>query len=301
MDIVVLIATHNRPGLLRRTLESLAECELPQNYRETLIVENGGQSGAEAIVKEFEDRLKAKYLYEEQANKSIALNRGLETLDDVLVFFTDDDARFHRNILIEYAKAANGINGGVFFGGPLNVDYEKEPEEWLMKYLPYSVKGWDIGESMKEVNEPVFLGINWAAFSNDIKASGGFNPYFGPGSWSGGTGQETEMQKVLLRNSIKGQYLPDSVAWHHVPVESITHEWIFERTFKHRITKGINMEICPTFFGIPKSLIKEWFLVRYHMLYQSLRGDREGRFWSRQYKYRVKGMIKGYRLKRKIL
>ena len=50
--LTVLIPTHGRPTLLRRTLESVAQCKRPVGYEGRLVVENGSRAGGEAIVRE---------------------------------------------------------------------------------------------------------------------------------------------------------------------------------------------------------------------------------------------------------
>ncbi len=46
MDIVINIATSGRSDLLKRTLNSLAGCQLPAGYAETVVVENGTPAGS---------------------------------------------------------------------------------------------------------------------------------------------------------------------------------------------------------------------------------------------------------------
>ena len=56
------------------------------------------------------------------------------------------------------------------------------------------------------ITSPVFLGANWAAFARDLKEVGGFDPWFGPGSATGSTGQEQTMQRRLLGAGLHGRY-----------------------------------------------------------------------------------------------
>jgi glycosyltransferase involved in cell wall biosynthesis len=48
LPLTVLIPTHGRPTLLKRTLDSLAQCELPDSYHELLVIEIGSGDGAKA-------------------------------------------------------------------------------------------------------------------------------------------------------------------------------------------------------------------------------------------------------------
>ena len=140
--IFVVIPTAGRPKLLRRTLASLAACEKPSNYRGTYVVENGPKGEAEWIVEAHRSELGARYLYLPGANKSRALNAALEQVEDGLIFFTDDDVRLAAHVLSRYAEASADVDGGFFYGGPLGVDYERQPPEWVRSRLPPSAVGW---------------------------------------------------------------------------------------------------------------------------------------------------------------
>ncbi len=147
----------------------------------------------------YHSSLNTRYVYISRAHKSWALNRVLDLVEDCLIVFTDDDVRVHPGTLCAYAKVSANVNGGQFYGGPMGVDYEQEPSEWLKAYLPRSALGWCLDKEVRTIDKSErFLGINWAAFASDLKKCGGFNPAFGPGSPTGSTGQETNMQKRLV-------------------------------------------------------------------------------------------------------
>jgi len=129
-ELKVVVPTHNRVDLLRRTLDSLAGCRLPAIYSGTIVVENSPRQLAHDIVEACPETLRARYLYVSRPNKSHALNEALaEVPDETLIYFIDDDIRLSTNVLDNYAKAAEGIDGGVFFGGPFRVDCEQDPPE----------------------------------------------------------------------------------------------------------------------------------------------------------------------------
>ncbi|NNF57144.1 MAG: glycosyltransferase, partial [Rhodothermaceae bacterium] len=107
--LTVLIPTHGRATLLARTLDSLAECDRPDAYRETVVVENGPPAGARDLVAraaEAHPGLRLRYLHVERANKSHALNEALATVEQGLVVFFDDDVRLSPGVLVAYAEAA---------------------------------------------------------------------------------------------------------------------------------------------------------------------------------------------------
>lgn len=79
-------ASHDREGLLERTLASLGNCSLPPTLKKVIIAENGGRFGAEQMVARFAGRLPIQYEFSEAANKSRALNQVLaESTDEFVI------------------------------------------------------------------------------------------------------------------------------------------------------------------------------------------------------------------------
>ena len=184
-------------------------------------------------------RLNARYVYRERANKSHALNEALETVEDGLVVFFDDDIRIHPETLVAYAEMGGKYGPGHFFGGPVSIDFEKRPSGGLMKYLPYSAKGYDLKESRMGDE---YLGLNWAAFASDLKRVGRFDPHFGPGSATGATGQESDMQQRMLDAGLRGIDVHQALVWHYVPEQRATKEWLMQRYFKAGVYGGLRRD-----------------------------------------------------------
>ena len=242
-ELRVMIATAGRPRLLQRTLDSLAECERPSIYRETIVIENGPPMGARDIVEACPKELAARYVHVERANKSNALNVAMQDVPDpCLIFFSDDDVRFAADILTQYAHAAEECEEGFFYGGPVEVDYEVPPLEWVRPHLPASAVGWEYDEKCVHDRSVVFLGMNWAAFVGDIRQAGQFDLRFGPGGSSGSIGQEANMQQSLLKVGVRPQYVASARVWHFVPAERCTPRWTLERQFRAGLKQGLLSE-----------------------------------------------------------
>ena len=238
--VTVVIPTHGRPDLLGRTLESLAACRLPTSYEELIVVENGSSAGAESLVEQMPEACRARYEYIPQANKSKALSAALEFVeDDSLTVFFDDDVRVHPNALSAYAKAGAEHGRGTFFGGPLLVDREREPPDWMIPFLPTSAQGYDLVETRMGNR---YLGANWAVFAGDIKRLGGFDAQFGPGSTSGARGQEIEMQGRMVEAGMEGVDVTGAVVWHYVPEKYVTFKWLLRRRGQGGMRKGMRKD-----------------------------------------------------------
>ena len=239
--LTVLIPTHGRPALLERTLDSIAQCTLPDGYEELVVIENGSREGAEHLVEALPKRLNARYMHRERGNKSYALNEALETIDDGLVVFFDDDVRVHSSTLVRYSEAAQRRKGRkVYFGGPVEVDREDESPKWFESFLPSSARGYEVGPSRRR---KWYLGFNWAAFRSDIERLGGFDPRFGPGAPSRSTGQESDMQARMRGDGMQPVDVQGARVTHYVPEENCTLSWLLKRRYRGGIRSGIELDM----------------------------------------------------------
>jgi glycosyltransferase involved in cell wall biosynthesis len=265
----VLIATHGRPTLLERTLECLTTVRLPGALRQIILVENGSDAGARQVCAAFRDRLPLAYHHREQAGKSRALQWAIDQLlDDGLIVFLDDDVRLPPWILESYASAGAAHGPGHYFGGPVDIDYEQQPPAWLMKYLPPSAKGWRPQDPDQELQRARFLGFNYAAFTADIRAVGGFDLAIGPGANRPGSegnplGDETELQDRLYAHGCRPIWLAEALVHHYVPADRCSPQWALHRAYRNSM--GMAMRDpedrhtgSPRLFGVPR-----WMLPRY--------------------------------------
>ncbi len=242
--MVIIIPTCQRGELLERTLQCLVDADLPESLNRILVIENGKKDEAETKVANFAALLPVEYLYTPVGSKCAALNLALESCQGEFVVFFDDDVRIERGCIRAYADAAAGKTNGEFYAGKCNVDYDVEPPEWLKHYLPFSAKGWGYGDQMQDLTEPLALGFNWAAFADDITNAGSFNPEIGPGRLIS-IGDETDLQRIMLSQGIKGVYLPDALVWHHVPADRCSTEWTLERNRRMGLLVGRKLGSAP--------------------------------------------------------
>ncbi len=237
--ITVVVPTHGRVGLLERTLASIAGCRLPPAVRRVVVAENGGTAAAASLVRTFRARMPVEHSFTSVANKSAALNGVLRATGNEFLLFFDDDIRVHPDTLLAYAREVGSQLEGAFYAGPCRVDYEEEPPGWLKSYLPPSAVGWSLGDRKERMARPVALGCNWGAFASDLRAAGGFDERRGPGTIA--RGQETDMQRRLLRRGLAGYYLPEAVVWHFVPRERCSPDWALGRVEQGGVRDGIDL------------------------------------------------------------
>lgn len=287
-ELIVAIATSGRPVLLERTLDSLSRCHRPSSYAGTVVVENGASACAESIARSYD----AAYLHVSRRNKSHALNRLLDQVGDVLIYFSDDDVRFDVGALNAIAAAAGGTTAGEFFGGSVRVDFEREPPQWLRHLLPPSARGFEVADAVAWERWPFFLGCNWAAFAADIREAGCFDVQFGPGSPKAAVGQERAMQERLRQMGVRARRVPEAIVWHWVPVERCSPQWIVRRRYRNGVNAGLRWRTARR-HGILTPLIPWWTLIR-SVPPATLRwvsGGRRGRLEAKAQMYFHLGMV----------
>ena len=266
---VVIIPTTRRSYLLSRTLDSLVQCLKPEGFTKTIVVENGPKSNIEKIVSKYNKALPIQYLYIERPNKANAMNEAVKFAAESFIYFSDDDVRYSKNVLIAYAKAFERRRHNEFYGGPVRIDYGKvRPPEWMMEFFPPSAKGYEINDGTNEIRRGrLALGFNWAVFSEDITTIGGFNPIYGPGSSYVTMGDESDIQERLLDASYRGVYVPEGLVWHYVPPERCNKRWLLKRAYNWGKEQGTKSKL-----DMPK-LCQNWFLTAAKGLIRLSSGD----------------------------
>jgi len=241
----IVIASHGRGERLRRTLQSLAACQLPVEFRGVIIVENGTKFDIEDITRLAPGSLQIRYLYNSAASKSEALNLAINFISDpsAFIFFTDDDITVEKDSLLQtYAQAAVEYGPGHYFGGAVFPELEVVPPKWLLPCMPLSVNGW-----YPEKHEAIyyFLGCNWGGFLSDLKSIGAFDRNFGPGSLYRATGQERNMQIRMFRAGLIPVYLDNARIQHYVPQNRCSFSWTLYRNYKNGVGHGLSETSTP--------------------------------------------------------
>ena len=272
--LTIIIPTYNQVCLLKKTLESLNSCSLLNSLLRVIVVENGKKLTVEHIIKTAEYSFDVEYEYCELANKSNALNKVLSRIDNSYVILFDDDIRLDPYVLSAYYQAIVKYGRGYFWGGRVGSDLDGPAiPDHLIEFFPDSVKGFDLGDQEIEVNKPVFLGCNWAFYSEDLKSLGGFDCNYGPGSATGSVGQETNAMTKLLNAGLKAVYLPNAKVWHYVPQERSSFDWLINRKYKIGIRAGLvakqEQEPKRSVAGIPLWFFRGYLVSAYRRYFKS--------------------------------
>ena len=234
----IVIPSYGRPDLLRRTLHSLVEAEWPASFTGVWVVENGPQTGLEALCREFAARLPLHYVHEPRLGLSAARNAGARACQGEVILFLDNDVRVVPGALRAYAQAFADHPEAGAFGGPLRPDYETPPHDWLLPYLPWSATGLDHGPDNRLLDEPLLTGGNHAVNRQVLMEAGFFDPIGATGK-RGGLGEETRLQERILAGGRRLVYVAGAAVWHYVPASDCSPQWVLGRVFRHGLTLGL--------------------------------------------------------------
>jgi len=104
MDITVIIPTHNRSELLRRTLQGFHEQSSSELEWELIVVSDGSTDSTDQIVMDFESHLPLKYFRQQKSGVSCARNLGLREAQSPIVLFLDDDVIPGPHLISEHVR-----------------------------------------------------------------------------------------------------------------------------------------------------------------------------------------------------
>ena len=245
LKVYVIVTTCDRYELVKRTIDSLTNCDYPNELQAIFVVENGSDAGIRELCADYPEEDRVNYFHTPEPGKGRALNAMVDQLSEGLLILLDDDIKVQKDFITGYTDAAKSSGHGHFFGGPLTADYETEPEQWIREYLPRSAKGWECTNPQKlGKGSDFFLGGNYAVFVRDFKALNGIRTDLGPGasqssSIANPTAQEVEIQKRLIKNGIKPVYVEKARIWHYVPQERCSEDWVLHRSFRNGLGREI--------------------------------------------------------------
>jgi len=242
MKTAIIVATFNRPEMVKRLLASLPASQIAPDV-ELFIVENGPKTGVESVCRTSSLGGPIHYLYCAVANKSAALNHAIRQVEADFIVFFDDDILVSPGTVATYIEAAHRYGSGHFFGGPFDVDTEVSCPEHLIPYLPLSDKNYSFADAEKIISPDEFLLFvrsNWAAFRSDLLQVGLFREDIGfTASRLSPDGEETDIQRALVLSSVLPVNLPQAHVRHFVGRNCYTSRRVRNRQFRHALADCI--------------------------------------------------------------
>ena len=247
-DLAICIASYRRPQLLRGTLASLLEVELPQGMRkvEVRVVDNDAERTAEAIVLAFAAEAAPKFdvRYEVEPERSIAhaRNRALAMGPARYVAFIDDDERADRWWLRGLWDALHAGRADASFGRVEALLPDDAPH-WVRRgsFLDKAAgpEGIDLAWERTRTSNALVDGL-WF-FEDGFR----FDPRFGRSG-----GEDTDLFRRIAAAGGRFRAAPDSAVREVAHADQCRLKWLLRRAFRgganyERLIAGEGARLSP--------------------------------------------------------
>jgi GT2 family glycosyltransferase len=268
-QLTVLICTHNRAGLLERTLASLNATQRPDMPVQILVAANACTDDTVARLRDYQQRqagqgwLPLRLIKVPTPGKSHALNHAIPEVDTELTAFVDDDHRVDERYLVAIERAARTWPDAGLYCGRILPDWDGREPAWVHDNGPYRiypppVPGFDLGDAPREVTLEMtfpgggnlFLRTPWFA------RVGRFDTEMGPISHDLGGAEDLDWLLRAFRLGARLQYTPDVVQYHYVDISRLTLFYLMRKAYK-RTASSVRIHPKKEGSGIPKYLYRK--------------------------------------------
>ena len=232
--LTILISSHNRAGLLDRTLRYLNEARRPRDWSvDTLVAANACTDGTHTLLDLYacaasdsatqRGRLPLRWVAEPRMGKSHALNCAIPLLNSERVAFVDDDHRVDGGYLESICRAAQAYPEADILCGRILPDWNGSEPAWIHDNGPYRIyplpiPRYDLGDSPlaspHETTTPG--GGNLVLRTALFDRVGDFSTVYGPVGRGLGGAEDHEWVLRAIAAGARLQYVPDIVQYHYV-------------------------------------------------------------------------------------
>lgn len=248
--LTVLVSSHNRAGLLERTLRYLNTARRPRDWSiDVLIAANACTDGTHAFLDRYvrdtsgspapNGRLRLRWVAEPRTGKSHALNCAIPLLSSERVAFVDDDHRVDVSYLESVCRAATAYPEADIFCGRILPDWNGSEPPWVhddgpYRIYPLPVPRYDLGNSpLVSPHETATPGggnlvLRTALFDR----VGDFSTVYGPVGRGLGGAEDHEWVLRAIAVGARVQYVPDIVQHHYVDPTRLKLGYLVRKAFE---------------------------------------------------------------------
>lgn len=221
--ISLVIATYNRAGQLKRTLESVEAQTLPHELWECVVVDNNSTDPTPRTVADFGVR----YVFESRQGLSFARNAGIEAARGDVIVIIDDDEWIEPQFLQAYSSFFEQHPDAAAAGGPIVAEYPDGRPEWMSRWTE------------RPIANPMYFGSNERKFPKGRIPGGGnmairraaldriglFDTALGRTGTQLLGGEESDLFDRLAKAGLSVWYVPQAVMHHIIPARKTTPEY----------------------------------------------------------------------------
>lgn len=262
----IIVATHNRAGSLRRTLESVVAQTYAGGAPEIVVVNNNSTDDTAAVCAAFAPRV--RMIDEPAQGLSHARNAGVNALrhldpDDVIAF-TDDDIEAQPGWAATLLAAFDAEPSIDCAGGRVLAANPGALPPWLTRehWAPLALQDHGPMRRVFDERTPVGLvGANFAFRRAVFDRIGGFSPEVQRVKDGIGSTEDHEFLRRLYAAGGTALYLPEAIVTTAVPADRMTREyhrrWHRGHGRFHAVMKMPEVERARArIFGVPAHLVR---------------------------------------------
>lgn len=224
--ITIAVCTWNRARLLEKTLSSFTRLDIPTGLEwEVVVVNNNSPDHTGAIIEGYAAKLPIRHFLEKNQGIAHARNRAAREARGEIILWTDDDVQVKPNWVRDYLTAIAAHPDCGFFGGPVELDFDGVPPEWLVEGL--DIVGGALGRV--RVADDCAIGITAQlpfncnmAVRREHHLARPYDTRYGRSAGALLSGEETVFMQELLARGVKGWWVPQVPVLHCVPIERQT-------------------------------------------------------------------------------
>jgi len=238
----VIIPTFNRPGVLKRCLETINHVRTPSQDWEVLVIDNSSDENLcrdnSNITNSFHPS-HFNYIKMEPLGLMAARHMGVEIARGWVISFIDDDS-FLSETWLEGIEQAFADPGNVLASGPIRPEYETQPPSWLsylwttneMGHMMGYLSLVDFGNSQRRMSPLNVWGCNYSIRKDIFLKVKGSHPDYLPSKWKQYQGDgEVGLSVKIQGLGQDALYSPLCEIRHWVPTKRMCLEYLKERSF----------------------------------------------------------------------
>ncbi len=271
-DLEILICTHDREGLLQRTLASLNQCNRPPGCRIGIFVAanacSDGTAGAlDAYIQSVEDGgalLPLRWMADPVPGKSHALNAALPLARAPLVAFVDDDHRIDAKYLEATWQTALDQPDADFFCGRILPDWDGSEPAWVhdagrYRIYPLPVPKFDLGPSpgFVETGSATPGGGNLAIRRQLFGRVGPFELELGPHGHDLGGAEDIEWVRRGVAQGARLYYSPRILQHHYVDSSRMTLGYVLQKAYERSASTARLATNFKAYRSLPAYMIRK--------------------------------------------
>ncbi|MDF1582305.1 MAG: glycosyltransferase family A protein [Methyloprofundus sp.] len=283
LSIQVLICTHNRVELLKRTLHFINKAKKPNHCSISLfIVANACTDKTIPFLKAYQNtamennHLPLTWFEEPKPGKSNALNTAIPKLEASFTAMIDDDHRVDENYFIALTNACSHYPEADFFCGKIIPDWNGSEPHWVhdqgkYRIYPLPVPRFDLGEQAIPVTRKIAVpgGGNLVIKTKLFKTIGGFSTALGPTGHNLGGGEDYDWVIRAYDAGAKLQYIPDMIQFHYVDNDRLVLGYLIKKSFERTSSVMQLSQAAQTYSGrlFPRYLLKKISIYLFHFIF----------------------------------